>query len=82
MQKQVDTFSVQFLQNVHQILQAAAQPIDGPCRDHIDLLPGNRLEQLVEPGAAITALGTADALVFEHGHPRFENPDRRRVAQN
>ena len=53
---------------MHQILQAAAQPIDGPCRDHVDLFPGNRLEQFVEARAAITALGTADALVFEHGH--------------
>ena len=49
MQIQIDTFSVQFLQHP-QILQAAAQPVDGPCRDHVDLLPGDRLEQLVEAG--------------------------------
>ncbi len=69
MQIQVDALSVQFLQN------AAPDPAAlRPSRstDHAATistsLPGNRLEQLVEPGAPITALGTADALVFEHGH--------------
>ena len=67
MQVQVDALGVQFLQHADQIHAGSAQPIDAPGRDHIELLAGDGLEQLVEARALIAALGAGDALVLEHG---------------
>jgi hypothetical protein len=65
MQEQVDALGVQFAQEVQQIDQRPAQAIDRPGRDHVDVVPGNGLEQAIEARPLVAALGAGDTGVLE-----------------
>jgi hypothetical protein len=52
-QKEVDAECVQLGQERDQVLQAAAQAIDGPCHDHVELPTGRGLAELVERRALV-----------------------------
>ena len=62
-QEQVDPGAAQLLQGRHQVLDAAAEPIDGPGGQHVVAAPGGVLERLIEAGASIAALAAADGVV-------------------
>ena len=65
MQEQVDALGVQFAEEVEQVDQRPTQAIDRPRRDHIDVAAGNGLQQPIEPGALVAALGAGDTGVLE-----------------
>ena len=56
MQEQVDAGAAQLLQGRHQVLDAAAEAIDGPGGQHVVAAPGGVLERLVEAGAGVAPL--------------------------
>jgi hypothetical protein len=64
-QEQVDALGVEFTEEVQQVDQGAAQAIDRPCRDHVDVAAGNGLEQAIEARALVAALGAGDTGVLE-----------------
>ena len=61
MQVQVTAHRLQLAHEANQILKAAAQPIDRPSRDHVDLARGGILQQAIKPGALVPTLRAADA---------------------
>src|ERR1035437_6833933 len=61
MKEEVDTLVLQALQDRQQVRERAAEAIDRPGRHHIEFLGVHGLEHGVEPRAAISALGAADA---------------------
>jgi hypothetical protein len=50
-----------------EVLQRAAEPIDRPCRDDIELAPRDAVEEAIEPGSLIATLRAADTVVDEFG---------------
>jgi hypothetical protein len=65
MQEQVHAFGVEFAQEVQQVDQGAAQAIDRPSRDHVDVAASNGLEQAIEARPLVAALGAGDTSVLE-----------------
>src|SRR6516225_1522661 len=63
MQKQIDLQGMQFGKKTDQVLKAAAEPIDAPGHDQIELPLGGVATQAIEFGAAVPALGAAYAMV-------------------
>src|SRR5262245_14497754 len=63
MQKQIDLQGMQFGKKTDQILKAAAEPIDAPGHDQIELPLGGISAQSVDLRTAVTALSTAYAMV-------------------
>ena len=57
MREQIDTLGVKLAQEVQQVDQRAAQAIDRPGCDHVDVAAGNGLEQPIEPRALVATLG-------------------------
>jgi hypothetical protein len=55
---------LQIGQEAHQVLHAAAEPIDRPGGNHVDLACRGVLEQPIETGPLVAALGAADAGVL------------------
>jgi hypothetical protein len=51
-------------QEANEMLQAAAQPIDRPCRDHVYLAGSGVSDQPIEAGTLLSALGAGDAGVL------------------
>ena len=78
MQKQVDALVMETLQDTQQIREGTAEPIDGPCGDHIELLGVNRLQQGVKPRPLVTTLGATDTgiLIDPDDLPVRSNRDR------
>jgi hypothetical protein len=64
MQVKVAPERPQLGQEANQILQAAAEQIDGPGRDHVDLAGGGVLQEPIESWALVATLGAADAGVL------------------
>jgi len=56
---------VKLAEEVQQVDQGAAQAIDRPGRDHVDVAPGNGLQQPIEARALVAALGAGDTGVLE-----------------
>src|SRR5262249_32719913 len=77
-QIQVTAHRLQFAKEAHQILQAAAEPVDGPGGNHVDLPCGGILQQLIECWSLVPALGTTDAgiLVELNNLPSRASGDR------
>src|SRR6516225_6603325 len=63
MQKQIDLQGMQFGKKTDQVLKAAAEPIDAPGHDQIELPLGGVATQAIEFGAAVPALSAAYAMV-------------------
>jgi hypothetical protein len=59
MQEQIDPERVQLGQEAHEVLQAAAEPINRPGHDHIELALGGVSAQRIEARALVTPFGTA-----------------------
>src|SRR5262245_33131993 len=51
-------------QEADQVLKAAAQAINGPCHNHVELPSAGISAESVELRALISALGAADAVVL------------------
>jgi hypothetical protein len=51
----------------NEVLQRAAEPIDRPCREDIELAPRDAAEEAIEPGSLIATLDAADTAVDEFG---------------
>jgi hypothetical protein len=66
MQKQVDAKRVQLRQEADEILEAAAEPIDGPSHYYVESAPRGVLAQCIESGALITAFGATDTMILVH----------------
>ena len=67
---QVNACAVQLVQERDEILKAAAEAVDAPCRDDIKLVPHNGTAQAIEPRPLVTPIGVAHAVVAELGyHP-------------
>ena len=58
MQEEVDALVVQPLQDAEEIRQRSTQPINRPCRDHVEFLGVHRLHHRIEPRTLVPALGT------------------------
>src|SRR5262249_51227912 len=63
MQKQIDLQRMQFGKKADQVLKAAAEPIDAPGHDQIELPLGGVATQVIEFRAAVPALSAAYAMV-------------------
>ena len=63
MQEQIDPGSVDFRQKSDKVLQAAAEPINRPSHDDIELPACGRRVQGVKSRPFILALGAADAVI-------------------
>ena len=63
-QKKVDAERVQLAQEPHKVLKAAAQAIDTPGHDHIELAARRGPAQRIERRALVATFGAADAVVF------------------
>jgi hypothetical protein len=63
MQVQADPLLLQLVKESRQMSEAAAEPIDRPGGDHIELALGGITPQPIECGALIAPLGAADAMV-------------------
>src|SRR5215510_768577 len=63
MQKQIDLQGMQFGKKTDQVLKAAAEPIDAPGHDEIELPLGGVATQAIEFRAAVPALSAAYAMV-------------------
>jgi hypothetical protein len=61
--EQVDADRVQLGQERHEVLQAAAEPVDAPSHDHIELTARRCLAQRIELRALVLALRAADAVI-------------------
>jgi hypothetical protein len=55
---------LEFVQEADEILQAAAEAIDGPCCDHVDLARRGVVEQSIEARTLVAAVGARDAGVL------------------
>jgi hypothetical protein len=55
----------EFRKKANEVLQAAAEPINRPCRDNIDLAGGRRFEQPIEARTLFPTLGAADPFILE-----------------
>jgi hypothetical protein len=60
MQEQVDALGMEFTEEVQEVDQRPAQAIDRPCGDHVDVAPGDGLEQPVEARALVASLGAGE----------------------
>ncbi|WP_458192560.1 hypothetical protein [Bradyrhizobium sp. UFLA05-153] len=69
-------------QEADQILQAAAEAINAPGRDHVDLAGGDILQQPIEARTLVAAVGAADVgvLVEACDHPARALSDRLQLA--
>jgi hypothetical protein len=65
MLERVDALGVQFAEEVEQVDQRAAQAVDRPCCDHVDVAAGDGLQQAIEPGRLSRPLAPGDTGVFE-----------------
>src|SRR5262245_62146359 len=63
-QEQIDVERPQFIEEIDQVLQAAAEPVDAPSHHHIELASGSGLVQGVKRWPLVAALCAADAVVF------------------
>src|SRR5262245_21374984 len=63
-QEQVDLQRVQLGQEGDQILKAAAQPVDRPGHEHVELPSGSVSAQLVERWALVASPSAAYAMIF------------------
>ena len=71
MQEQVDILGMEILEEVEEISERPAEPIDRPGRHHIELPARNRLHHRGEARPALAALGARYAGVLEdRGHPQ------------
>jgi len=59
-QKQVNAFGVKLPQEVQEVDERSAEPIDRPGGNHVDLAAGDRLHDGLKAGALIAALGPRD----------------------
>ena len=62
---EVSMFAVEVVEEGHEVLQAAAQPIDRPRGDHVELPVNDSEAQLIECGPTLSTFRTADPLVDE-----------------
>jgi hypothetical protein len=70
MQEQVDAQGVQLAQEAHEVLEAAAQAVDTPGHDHIELTARSSPAQRIERRSLVAALGAADAVVEQYAGPK------------
>ena len=66
---QADAPSLKFNEVMDKVLQAAAEPVDGPHRHHVELALGRRLEQGIEAGTLIAALGARRLVLADRHDP-------------
>src|SRR6266446_196915 len=63
MQIQANPLLLEFLHELHQMLQAAADAVDRPRGNHVELASGSGLRKSLERRAFLAALGAADAVI-------------------
>lgn len=68
MEVQIDVESVELAQERHQLLQAAAQPIDDPGHHDIDLPPEGISQHRIVGRPLVPAFGAADAVILVDVH--------------
>ena len=56
MQVEVNALGMKLAEQAEQVLERAAEAVDRPCGDHVDLAARDRLEQPVEPRALLASL--------------------------
>src|SRR5260370_31472032 len=64
MQVEIATERLQFVQEPDQMLKAAAEPVDRPDRDHVDLARRRVPHQPIKAGTLVAALRATDAGVL------------------
>ena len=71
MKVEIDLLGLQVAEKANEVLQTAPEAIYRPSRDHVELFPRNGMEQGVEAGPVLAALGAADAAidVFRNDRP-------------
>lgn len=69
MQLEIAAERLQVCEKANKILQTAAETIDRPGRDHVDLARGGILEQPIETRPLVATLAAADAgILIEADH--------------
>ena len=63
MQIEINPLGVHLAQEGDEVLQASAEAIDTPARDHIELAPGNAAAKLIITRAPVATFGAADAFI-------------------
>jgi hypothetical protein len=63
MQIEVDAVRANLLEERYEVLQRAAEPVNGPGHEHIEFASGGVFEQAVELGTLFSAFGAAHAVV-------------------
>jgi hypothetical protein len=58
---QVTAHRLQFTGEADEVLKTAAEPVDAPCRDHVDLARCGIHSQPIEAGTLVAPFGAADA---------------------
>ena len=64
MQEQINPQRMQLGQERHEVLEAAAEPIDAPGHDHVELPFGRIATERIESRAPVPAPGAADAVIL------------------
>jgi hypothetical protein len=72
MKIQTDTQSLKFNAVMVKMLQAAAEPVDGPQRHHVECTLGRRLKQGIEAETLIAALGARRLVLVDRHDPPAE----------
>ncbi len=57
MEEQIDALGVQLAQEVQEVGERSAKPIDRPDGDHVDLTPSNRLHHGSEARTQVASFG-------------------------
>ena len=63
---EIATRGIQFAEKPDEILQRAAETVDRPGRDDVDLAGDCRLQQAIEFRSLVAPLGAADAAIGKH----------------
>jgi hypothetical protein len=64
-QEQIDALGMELAEEVQQVDQRAAQAIDRPGRDHVDVAAGDGLQQAIEARPLVASLGAGDPGILE-----------------
>src|SRR5262249_30342565 len=64
MQVEIDPQGVNFRQEADEVLKAAAEPINRPGHDHVEVAFGGIPAERIEAGALVTSSGATDAVIL------------------
>ncbi len=68
MKKEVDTGTVKFFEETQEVFQAAAKPVYGPSRHHVEFPPYSGLQHGIEVFPVLPAFGPGNAVVVVDGY--------------